>query len=116
VVGDPTEGATGSHQSRLDRYFNTSAFVRPADFTLGNLAPRLHSVRIPGMNNVNISATKDFAIKETIRTQFRASFYNALNHPVFGGPNTTVGNAAYGRISSQANLSRQVELGLRLNF
>jgi hypothetical protein len=116
VVGDPTIGASGSHQSRLDRYFNTAAFVRPADFTLGNLAPRLHSVRVPGMNNVNISATKEFTVRESLRAQFRASAYNALNHPVFGGPNTTVGNAAYGRISSQANLSRQVELGLRINF
>jgi hypothetical protein len=68
------------------------------------------------MNNVNISATKEFTVRESLRAQFRASAYNALNHPVFGGPNTTVGNAAYGRISSQANLSRQVELGLRINF
>ncbi|HZO53154.1 MAG TPA: hypothetical protein VFB63_10575, partial [Bryobacteraceae bacterium] len=116
VVGDPTDGVSGSHQSRLDRYFNTSAFVRPPDFTLGNLAPRLHTVRSPGMNNVNITLFKNFFVTEKVRTEFRASAYNALNHPVFSGPNTTVGNASFGRISSQANLSRQIEFGLRVSF
>jgi hypothetical protein len=116
VTGDPTAGVTGSHQSRLDRYFNTDAFVRPPDFTLGNLAPRLHTVRSPGMNNVNITLFKNFFVTEKVRTEFRASAYNALNHPVFNGPSTTVGNASFGRISTQANLSRQIEFGLRVNF
>lgn len=116
VVGDPTDGATGSHQSRLDRYFNTSAFARPADFTLGNLAARLHTVRSPGMNNVNVTLAKDFRITERFVMEFRASTFNLTNHPVFGAPGTTVGNANFGRISSQANLSRQTEFGLRLTY
>jgi hypothetical protein len=116
VVGDPTENVSGDHNSRLDRYFNTNAFVRPPDFTLGNLAPRLHTVRSPGVNNINLTMNKDFAVTERVRAQFRASAYNALNHTVFGGPNTTVGNATFGRITSQANINRQIELGLRLSF
>ena len=116
VNGDPTEGVSGPHNQRLDRYFNTAVFSRPADFTLGNLAARVHTVRSPGMDNVNLTMTKDFAIVERVKVQFRASAYNALNHPVFNGPNTTVGNASFGRISSQANLSRQIEFGLRLAF
>jgi hypothetical protein len=116
LVGNPSEGISGSHQSRLNRYFNTTAFARPADFTLGNLAPRLHTVRTPGMNNVNLTLSKNFAPTERFIVQFRASAYNALNHPVFNGPNTTVGNASFGLISSQANISRQIEFGLRLTF
>jgi hypothetical protein len=100
VIGDPTEGAQGPHSQRLNRYFNTAAFVRPADFTLGNLAPRVHTVRSPGMNNVNLTLSKDFAIVERTLLQFRASAFNALNHAVFSGPNTTVGNASFGQISS----------------
>ena len=116
VISDPTEGAEGPHVERLNRYFNTAAFARPADFTLGNLAPRVHTVRSPGMDNVNLTASKDFTIVEGATVQFRASAYNALNHPVFGSPNTTVGNASFGQISSQANLSRQIEFGLRVTF
>jgi hypothetical protein len=116
VVGDPADGASGSHSQRLQRYFNTSALVRPADFTLGNLASRLHTVRSPGMNNVNLTLAKDFKFLERFTMEFRASMFNLFNHPVFGGPNTTVGNASFGVISSQANLSRQTEFGLRLTF
>jgi hypothetical protein len=116
VIGDPTEGAEGPHGERLNGYFNAAAFVRPADFTPGNLAPRVHSVRSPGMNNVNITASKDVTVVEGATVQFRASAYNALNHPVFGSPNTTVGNASFGQISSQANISRQIEFGLRVTF
>jgi len=47
----------------------------------------------------------------------RASTFNLMNHPVFGGPNTTFGALGqFGRISAQANLSRQTELVLRLIF
>lgn len=116
VVGDPTEGASGAPQKRLDRFFNTAAFVRPADFTLGNLAARLHTVRSPGMNNVNLTLAKDFKITERLVLEFRASSFNLMNTPVFGGPNTTVANAAFGRISAQANFSRQTEFGMRLTF
>lgn len=116
VSGDPTEGISGPHTSRLARYFNTSVFSRPADFTLGNLAPRIGSVRSPGMDNMNITLSKYFRIAENARVEFRSSAFNAWNHPVFGGPNTTVGNASFGRISSQANLSRQVEFGLRILY
>ncbi len=116
VVGDPTSGVSGGHSERLGRYFNTAAFARPADFAIGNLAPRLHTVRTPGMNNVNLTLTKAFQIVEKVKLEFRASSYNLLNHPVFGGPNTTVGNASFGRISTQANLSRQTEFALRLQF
>jgi hypothetical protein len=55
-------------------------------------------------------------VVEKVRVEFRASSFNLLNHPVFGGPNTTVGSAAFGQISSQANFSRQTELTLRIIY
>ncbi len=116
VAGDPTAGVSGGHSQRLGRYFNTDAFTRPADFTLGNAAARVHTVRSPGMNNVNLTLAKTFAIVEKIKLEFRASWFNALNHPVFSGPSTTVGNANFGRISSQANISRQTEFAMRVIF
>jgi len=116
VAGDPTEGVTGGHSQRLGRYFNTAAFARPDNFTLGNAAPRIHTVRNPGMNNVNLTLSKTFSIVEKLNLEFRASWFNALNHPVFSGPNTTVGAANFGRISGQANLSRQTEFAMRVIF
>ncbi|MDX1982379.1 MAG: TonB-dependent receptor, partial [Bryobacteraceae bacterium] len=116
AIGDPAAGAAGKHNTRLDRYFNTAAFARPDNFTLGNTSPRLSSVRSPGMDNVNLTIAKDFKFTERFVLEFRASMFNLFNHPVFSGPNTTVGNANFGRIAGQANLSRQTEFGLRLTF
>jgi hypothetical protein len=116
VVGDPTIGASGSISKRLDRYFNTDAFAQPRDFTFGNAASRIASVRSPGMNNVNVTLTKEFAITERLRVRLRGSSFNFLNHPVFSAPNTQFGTGNFGRIFSQANLGRQTELALRIVF
>jgi hypothetical protein len=116
VVGDPQAGISGSISSRLDRYFNTDAFAQPRDFTFGNAAARIGSVRSPGMNNVNLTLTKEFAATERIRFRLRASSFNLMNHPVFSAPNTQFGTGNFGRIFSQANLSRQTELALRMVF
>jgi len=116
VIGDPSSGISGSHTSRLGRYFNTAAFAQPADFTFGNLAARAHTVRNPGMDNVNLTLSKDFRVSERWKVQFRASSFNLLNHPVFTGPSTTFGDASFGRVSNQNNLSRQTEFALRVMF
>ncbi len=116
AAGDPTSGISGSIGSRLTRYFNTSAFAQPPDFTFGNVSPRVHSVRAPGMNNVNLTLAKSFALTEKVRLDFRAAAYNFLNHPVFSAPNTQFGNAAFGTIAGQANFSRQTEFWMRIAF
>jgi hypothetical protein len=116
AAGDPTAGITGPIVKRLDRYFNTEAFSQPADFTWGNLSPRIGTVRSPGMNNVNLTLSKTFAVTEQLKVDFRASSFNLLNHPVFSAPNTTFGDASFGRIFNQANLSRQMEFALKIIF
>lgn len=116
VVGDPTEGISGSHQQRLSRYFNTAAFAQPAPFTFGNAASRIGSVRTPGMNNINLTLTKDFNVNERVKFRLRASSFNLFNTPVFSGPNTQFGTGNFGVVFGQANMSRQTELALRLVF
>jgi hypothetical protein len=113
---DPTEGISGPIVQRLARYFNTGAFSQPADFTWGNLSPRIGTVRSPGMNNLNLTLSKVFSVTEKVKVDFRASSFNLLNHPVFSGPNTTFGDASFGRIFNQANLSRQMEFALKVIF
>ncbi len=118
IVGDPNAGVSGgSIQDRLGRFFNTEAFAQPADFTFGNGGARLPWLRGPGMNNVNLTLTKTFAITERFKLNLRASSFNLMNTPIFANPNTTFGAlGAFGRITSQANFSRQTELVLRLHF
>ncbi|MFN0107123.1 MAG: TonB-dependent receptor [Bryobacteraceae bacterium] len=117
VIGDPQAGISGSITDRLGAYFNIAAFAQPADFTFGNVGSRVGWLRNPGMNNINLTLTKQFVITEKLKANLRASSFNLMNHPVFAGPNTTFGALGqFGRISAQANLSRQTELVLRLIF
>lgn len=116
LIGDPNEGISGSIQDRLLRFFNPSAFAQPANFTFGNVAARASWLRNPGMNNYNLTLTKTFTVTERLRVNLRGSSFNLMNTPVFGGPNTTFGVAQFGQISSQANISRQHEIVLKILF
>ncbi len=116
VTGDPNAGISGSVEGRLLRYFNTQAFSQPANFTFGNAPARASWLRNPGMNNYNLTLTKQFSITERLKLNLRASSFNLMNHPVFSGPNTTFGQAQFGQISGQANINRQSEVVMRLIF
>ena len=116
AAGDPLAGISGDIESRLGRYFNTAAFAQPADFSFGNLSPRISSLRAPGMNDIDLTLSKSFRITEKVKIDFRATSYNLVNHPVFSAPSTTFGDASFGRISGQANFSRQTEFVAKLVF
>ena len=74
------------------------------------------AVRNPGMNNWDLSLTKQFSITERFRVNLRASSFNLMNHPVFSGPNTQYGTGNFGKIFSQANLARQSEVSLKIVY
>jgi len=106
------EGPIGT---RIDGWINRAAFTDAAPFTLGHVT-RTIAMRGPGMANWDASIFKTVQIFETFRAQFRAEALNAMNTPYFRGPNTAFGNAAFGRITSQGNFPRMLQLGLRLFF
>ena len=70
--------------------YNVSAFQpNPAyDGTpgqnLGNVGR--NTLRAPGFFQWDFSASKNFAVTERLGVQFRADFFNILNHPNFGNP------------------------------
>ena len=76
----------------------------------------------PGFFNLDFSVKKNTQITEGTRLEFRAEFFNILNHPNFGTVNTNVFVAsrlpqgAAGRISDTRNESRQIQFGIKLNF
>jgi len=88
-----------------------------APFTLRTLSTRFPNIRTRRPGLIDFSVFKSFPITETLRLQFRAESFNLFNTPWFGGPNTTLGSAAFGTVSpSQANDPRNVQLALRLAF
>lgn len=102
----------GSLSDRIDNYINPVAFSQALPFTFGNVS-RTIPMRGPGQVNFDASLFKTFKIGEKFRAQFRAEALNLTNTPMFYAPNTTFGNPSFGRITSQANFSRMVQLGIR---
>jgi len=98
---------------RIDGWINPAAFTQAPQFTFGNLS-RTISLRGPGQINWDVSLFKTFAIGERFRAQLRAESLNVTNTPMFYGPNTTFTNPQFGKISSQANFSRLIQLGVRI--
>lgn len=105
------------------RWFDTTQFVNPPNFTLGNVSRTLPDVRAPGIFNMDLSAIKDTRLAERLRLQFRAEAFNWLNNVNLGlpnmgfsaGPDGRNQSAAFGTIVS-ARDARIVQLGLKLIF
>jgi hypothetical protein len=131
MLGDPLP--SGFDQT-LDRWFDTNAFdfsgtcpapglltpTGPGDpnKAFGN-APRYFArVRNPRLNNLDFSLQKDFRVLggNQRRVQFRADFFNLLNHPQFGEPIADPGNPNFGRIVRTSVNNRTVQLGLHVYF
>ena len=72
-------------------------------------------LRNPRMFNVDFSAIKNTKLVERVTLQFRAEFFNFFNNVNFGGPNATVTNANFGRITS-AGSPRILQGALKLIF
>jgi hypothetical protein len=58
---------------------------------------------------------RNIQIAERFKLTLRGEFFNLTNHVNFGAPNTTLGSAGFGTITS-ANAARAVQIGLKLYF
>ena len=106
---------SGSLESRLSNYINKDAFTTSPRGTFGNVARALE-MRGPGQANWDVSIFKSFSIVEKFKGQFRAEALNAFNTPMFAAPNVSYGSSSFGRITSQVNFARMMQLGLRFFF
>jgi hypothetical protein len=107
---------TGSITSRLNEWFNTACFVQPAPFTFGNEGRVDSQLRGEGVDNWDLSVSKDTHITERVQAIFEAEFLNAFNRVQFGPPALQVGSSTYGVVSSTLNNPREIQFALRLRF
>ncbi len=107
---------SGNDFNRLNAWFNTSCFAYAGDYTFGNERANDSQLFAAGIHNWDISMLKTTKITERTNLQFRIESFNTFNHFQPGTPNTAVGNGSYGKVTSQANNPRQIQLSLRLNY
>jgi Carboxypeptidase regulatory-like domain/TonB dependent receptor len=84
----------------INDWINPAAFAQPAPFTFGNVSRFLSDLRAPGFVNWDMGLQKWWNITETKRFQFRFELFNAFNHPNFFVPDSNLGDANFGTITS----------------
>ncbi len=109
-------GNLPSGQRSVNLWFDVSCFPLPSGYAFGNSGKNV--LVGPGLVGGDMSLRKVFTITERVRTEFRAEFFNAFNHPVFAQPDNyiTDGPGATGVINSTAGVNRQIQLALKVLF
>jgi outer membrane receptor protein involved in Fe transport len=106
--GDTLQYLNRAAFARVPTYAATGATIRP-----GTANPA--DARGPGAWTVDMSLQKTFSITESVRVQFRADAFNALNHVNYNNPNSNITSPDFGRITGTAS-ARTGQVGVRLTF
>ena len=117
--GDPSKLRTDISSSTISKTFDTSGFYNLAlASNIRTFPSTLADFRGQAINNSDLSILKLIALGKDgrIGLQIRGEFLNAFNHPFFSNPSVDPTNAAFGSVTSQYNLPREVQLGLRFTF
>jgi hypothetical protein len=114
----------GSVESKLGGYFNAACFTSPpiigsdgVGTAFGNSATGI--VDSPGQANLDLACSKTVTLRgpfERASFQFRAEFFNTLNHPQFANPDANFTSPTFGVISGAAVNARVGQLALRFEF
>jgi outer membrane receptor protein involved in Fe transport len=124
LVGPVSDTCTNG---QLVNCIGLSSFALPSNFQWGDFGRNV--LRGPGYFNLDFSAFKDFAIKENIKLQYRAEFFNLTNTPEFANPSGTlpglssgvfsftgVNPGSFGDITSTIHDNREIQMALKLVF
>jgi outer membrane receptor protein involved in Fe transport len=115
------------------QFFNTSGFVlsRPLlaggnlgtpnnptfdpDHPFGNTPRNLFYG--PGQKNLDVSVVKFIPIRESVRGELRAEFFNLFNWTNFANPNSNIAvPATFGRITATSSGPRVIQFALKVSF
>jgi hypothetical protein len=116
------------------QWFNPNAFIPPtitfatatcgSSVTCGTYGNASRDSMVgPGLTEVDFSAAKKTQLTERLGLQFRAEFFNILNHANFTTPNEAIFSSATSGVSPTAGVitatsttSRQIQFGAKLEF
>lgn len=109
-------GNLPSGQQTINQWFDVNAFTDAQPYTYGNSG---YNILIgPGLVNLDLGIRKVFSLTERQKLELRGEFYNALNHPNFGQPNSDIdaGPGASGTITNLTKAMRTIQVALRYRF
>ena len=93
---------------------NPATFIAPSPGFFGNAVNGV--IRGPGLIDFDFSINKRTHLyKEKVDSEFRAEFFNVVNHPNLLGISTGFGSGTYGRVISALD-PRIMEFGFKVIF
>jgi hypothetical protein len=102
-------------QRSMDKWFETTAYANPGPYSFGSGSRTEPNLRNPGSFSFDAVLSRWQPIRERLRLQYRAEFYNLLNHPNLGGPSAGTTSSTFGVITSKSG-NRTMVMALRLEF
>jgi len=112
------DGNLPAGQRTIDRWFDTTAFVAPPA-GIGRFGTSGNDVlNGPGINVLHAGIFKEIVLHERLRMKVEAVATDALNHPNYNDPGSTLGSPSYGKITStkQYDGNRETSFTVRLIF
>jgi carboxypeptidase family protein len=103
-----TNGQLDPVKQRADQRIRLANNVR-------TLPSRWNGLRGPRYTNWDMSFVKGFDIGR-VRAQFHIELYNAFNEVFYNNPNLDPTSANFGKVSSQNNLPRNIQIGTKIVF
>jgi hypothetical protein len=113
----PNQICNGTLANRtIAQWFNAACYTVPAAGTFGDTGR--NTLEGPDSVTLNLAAGRVFTLPRELGSfEFRLEGFNALNHPNFGYPTSTVGSSATaGVISSTTGNQRLVQISGRYSF
>jgi hypothetical protein len=95
-------------------YFAPADFAKPAFGTFGNNAR--DSFHGPGINVTNLAILKDIHVTEQQYFELRLESQNTFNHVSFNNPTSDINSSRFGRITSDSQGPRLIQLGAKFYF
>ncbi|MEP7116873.1 MAG: TonB-dependent receptor [Acidobacteriota bacterium] len=113
---DPATDGSRSDRLQPGYWLTADGYALAAANTFGTLGRTDTRTRTPHRNNWDFVASKEIKFPGHIRGQIRAEVLNLTNTPKVRGPNTQLGNSAFGQIRDQSGFMRLTQMMFRLSF
>jgi len=108
---------SGGFDPETDRALLSAGFSDPGPTTPFGDTLRLDpGIRTFKWFNEDINLFKETNVTERVKIRFEAMFGNAFNRVYFCNPNANWSSPDFGRVSSQCDVPRRIQFGLRVDF
>jgi hypothetical protein len=111
----PNRIASGklAHGQSIAQWFDTSAFVAPAQYTFGNSGTGI--LTGPAYFDVDLTLERHVIVRDRFDLNLRGETFNTFNRANFSNPGSTIGTSSAGVISG-TSAPRVMQVSLKLSF